>query len=138
MGGARGIINGKSRIRGAKRIGGRRRSGKEIGNAGRGRDAEIGRFAEEVPAVAEFAGETDVVAVGEAVNDAPRQAALDRDDGVDLPAFEQVRERFDVGQLIGEGEGEAVADVDIGVAPFGTRIEAILGLLGAIQRGLVD
>ena len=52
---------------------------------------EIGWFAKEIPAIGGFACCAEVIPL---IIDIPRLAALKRDDGVDLPAFQELAPGF--------------------------------------------
>src|SRR5215472_2114044 len=100
---------------------------REPGDTGSNGRLERGGRAEEVPAVHEFAGAADV---GARVNGAPRLSAVDADDGVDLPTLKELREGLDVGNLVSEREGEAVAHVEVAAGIFVLRSGAIHGQAG--------
>src|ERR1700730_3737166 len=99
---------------------------------------EIRRLAEEVPAVGIFTRSAYVVPVDEAIDRPPRQTCLQGDDGINLPALEELAPSPYPGQFIGKREGETMADVQIAAGIFGAGVEAVLGIQAAIEGCLID
>src|SRR5580700_2325571 len=80
---------------------------------------EIGSRSEEIPTIGKLHGSAEVVA---GVKCLPRLAALQRQDAIDLPAFEHLRKALLAGERIGERESEAMPDVEIAVPVLSLRI----------------
>src|SRR5262245_47101963 len=106
------------------------------GNSAAGREVrDRTRITDQIPAVAELSGQAGIVLI---IDRAVRLAALQRDDGVGLPAFEQVERRSESGQVIAQRHRVAVADIEIAAGPFGSQVEAVLRLRRTLQRSIVD
>ena len=80
-------------------------------------------IAGDVPVVIKFTRPADIV---KAIVEEDRCAALSAEDAVDVPALEHLREAGFGRQLVGQSKGETVANVGVGIGPFGGRIEAVL------------
>src|SRR6516164_7138904 len=85
-------------------------------------------MAEEVPAVNKFAGAADVCA---GIDGTPGLSAVDGDDGVDLPAFEQLSPTLDVRDSIRQRQGKAVAHIEVAAGILTLRIHTVHGQAGA-------
>jgi hypothetical protein len=79
--------------------------------------SEVRRISDEVPAIREITSLADVAvgnaAQGSAAVHRPRLAALESNDGIDLPPFQQLERRFPSGNVIAGCESEMVPDVKV-------------------------
>src|SRR4029077_14367279 len=93
-----------------------------VGNGNRAR-LEVGRAAGDIPAVTLIPAPGEIVA---GVENVPRLGALNRYDGVELPAFQQLAKALDAGNGVSGSEGEAVPDVEVTVAVLSLGMGAVL------------
>src|SRR5713101_7155833 len=108
------------------------------GNPPTGRRLDVRGIAEDIPAVAELAGEADIIPVREAVSKTPRGPALDSNNGVHLPALEQLAPALPRRKIIGQRKCQAMADVEVAVPALQSGPVAVLRLRGTIERSKVD
>src|SRR5713226_4352835 len=108
------------------------------GNPPTGRRLDVRGIAEDIPAIAELAGEADIIPVREAVRKTPRGPALDSNNGVHLPALEQLAPALPRRKIIGQRKCQAMADVEVAVPALQSGPVAVLRLRGTIERSKVD
>ncbi len=95
---------------------------------------EVGWVAEEVPAIRKFPGSAEIIA---GVEGLPRLAALQRQNRVDLPAFQQLRKRLLAGEGVRDRKRETVPDIKIAGPIFTVRIQAVFRQILVPVIGLV-
>ena len=83
---------------------------------------EVGGVTEEIPTICEFARAAEIVT---SVKRLPWLPGLQCQNGVDLPAFQQLPPCFDIRQGISSRKGETMPDIKIVAAVFATSIEAV-------------
>src|SRR5712692_1580587 len=108
------------------------------GNPPTGRRLDVRGIAEDIPAIAELAGEADIVPVQEAVRNTPRGSALDSNNRVHLPTLEQLAPALPRRKIIGQRKCQAMADVEVAVPALQSGPVAVLRLRGTIERSKVD
>ena len=90
----------------------------------------------EVPTIGKFSGSAEVVT---GVKGLPGLAALQREDAVDLPAFQHLGVALLARDGVGGRKREAMTDVEIAVAVFALADSAVFGqILVPIVRLIVD
>src|SRR5205807_2956897 len=83
---------------------------RDIGEAIRPLRPKVRRIAEEIPAIGQIAGSAQIKGL---VIDSPRLPALQRDDGIELPAFKELAPGFLLRERVGHGERKAVSNVKV-------------------------
>src|SRR4029077_9820827 len=94
----------------------------EAGNRSR-TGGEVGRVADEIPAIGGLIGSADVI---DGVVDGPGLRALQSDDGINLPAFQHLCEGLLPGNRISEREREAMPDVIVAAGVLLLRMVTVL------------
>src|ERR1700687_59116 len=84
---------------------------------------KVRRVAEEIPAVSRFARSAEAIVL---IIDIPWLSRLHGDDGVELPALQQLAPGLFLGERISHGKSEAVAKVFVAAGMFQERMRAVL------------
>jgi len=93
---------------------------------------------EEIPAVGKLTRKANVVSYQDPIQDGPWSAALGADDGIHLPAFEELPFGFYGGNRVSKRQRETMPNVEIARGAFKRRREAVLRLDGPIKGGVVN
>src|SRR5208283_3483057 len=111
----------------------------EVGNSSPLLRLEVGGLSVEAPTNRRvgrraYGQRADAGCIGSFIHRPPRLRALQRDDGVELPAFAKLSEALLSGDRIGERHGQPVPDVEIAAGILGGGVVRVLRQAGAVAE----